>query len=160
MKTNILALPEIASPWQYLPFAPVPKDRGIWVKANVISEDEYSTWVDQYEGYAQWDEASKDWKDRRGMSIKMHVEAEFHVLIWMEVEARAEHCPDAETDTMGSIYYWDDEWRRENGTSGFYALLGIRHTPTWVDLKSESQGPFATRSEACEALVKMLGGSR
>lgn len=130
-----------------------PKNRPIWITANVMLFDGICTSAEPYIGYAQWDEKSGDWLDRRGMSIRMNYEAELFVLDWIELEERARNCPIEETDLHASIYHWSIE-----GLSpGFYVSLDLKHSPTGITLRQHRNiEPFASQAEAAAIAIKFL----
>lgn len=142
-----------------LPMAPhqsAPRDRAIWITANIICRDEISSWVEPYEGYAEWSESSQDWLDSSRMSIRQDYHAELRILRWEERAARAARHTEDETSVGGSVYFWDDEWRRETGTAGYFAVAHVNHSPTLVQLAYESAGPFGTRAQALGELIMLL----
>lgn len=134
-----------------------PRDRGIWVVANMIDRDEFGSRAEGYEGYARFDDKSGDWLNLRGLPIRQYLDSEFRILSWIECAERAKDCPDTETETTANIYCWDDEVRREQGRAGFFAVYSVHHSATLVRLVGwRNEGSFATRAEAVAVLTRMM----
>ena len=133
-----------------------PKDRPVWLVANIIIREGAHSEVEGYEGYARWNEASQDWQDLRGMSIRGDFEAELYPLDWLELAERAENAPDEETSIDANVFCYDDAWWREIGIAGFYAEVALRHRPTGEHLIERKAGPFPLRSLAISALAMMV----
>lgn len=143
--------PTTTSPWQQ---SQPPQDRAIWARANLVLTDEFCTYTDPYEGYARWTESG--WLDLAGMSIVGNVDTEFHCIEWMELEKRAENCPDSEIHLAGNIYHWDDETRRIHGTAGFHVIATKWHAPTGIRLDEFLDGAFPTLPQAKASLLTLL----
>jgi hypothetical protein len=133
-----------------------PRDRAVWIRANILYEDEFSTTADPYEGYARWDSTNNDWVDRSGATIRREVRDCMTVLDWCELEERANNCPAEETSIAANVYHLDDEGRRETGTAGFFVLFRMWHPETGVDFVDVINGPFTLHVQACEALSRLI----
>lgn len=124
-----------------------PRDRAIWLRANIVITEEAVMSVEPFEDLARWNEDAQDWHDARGMSIRMYADAELVILQWMECDERAKNCPETETTISANVYFWDDEWR---------ALCNVAHAPTGIRIFERSEGPFSTRAQAVEVLTALL----
>lgn len=180
MNVALMEEPPVSPAADPAPCPEPPRDRGIWVVANIIDrpqgtdseplstepgayDDEFDPFtmsgsshsVETYQGYAQWDEKAQDWLNRQGMSIRQFYGSEFRILSWMECAGRASNCPDEETHTTADIpYYGADVLSAER--AGFYADVQVYHRESWTKLSDRKEGPFATRAEAAAALARLL----
>ncbi|MEQ1861443.1 MAG: hypothetical protein ABMA13_16090 [Chthoniobacteraceae bacterium] len=133
-----------------------PRDRAIWLVANIITRDGCFTEVDGYEGYAQWSESAQDWLDIRGMSIRGHDHAELFPLDWIERHERAANAPANEMSIDGRTQYIEhEEWDRS--LNGHYVFVELRHRPTCVIVISRLIGPLPTLPLALAVLTRTLG---
>lgn len=137
-------------------FQTPPKDRGVWIIANLITHSECFLDCEPFEGYARWDEASQDWLTARGLSIRGSFDTELHVLEWRELAERATGAPDHEMMIFGDIHHHDSELAWEIGRAGFWAYLRVSHSPTLVSVFEREAGPFPLRSLAVAALSQMF----
>ena len=144
-----------SAPWQT---SEAPRDRAIWLRANIVITEEAVTSVEPFEALARWNEDAQDWHDARGMSIRMDADAEMVILQWIECAERAKNCPEKETMISAHVYLWAEQWRVEAGTAGWFALCDVRHIPTCICIFERIEGPFATRSKATEVLTALISG--
>jgi hypothetical protein len=147
MRTLPLALP--ASPHQM-----APRDRAIWIVANVLTRGDCFTDVDRYEGYAQWSEQSQDWQNWRGMSIRVDYDAELNILEWCELKERAARATEEETSISTFCQHYVSDW--DPSATGWICGADIQHRPTLQTLARLEAGPFATRAQALGELAVLL----
>jgi hypothetical protein len=133
-----------------------PRDRAIWIHANLIYRSDSFTEVEPFEGRAQWNEAAQDWLDSRKMSIRGDVETSLRILQWSELKTEAQSAlregRTQEFDLRANIYFWDDEYRREMGTAGHFVFVEISHAPTYITVIDLSAHALASFSEAVKVL--------
>lgn len=137
---------------------PPPTDRPIWLVANIIEVDGAFRSARTFEGWAQSREGF--WIGSDNLYLGTGVDDEVHPLEWMELKERAALATPQELTVYAGVYYWDSEFRRENGRSGFFACCDVLHSPTHTNLSSRSEGPFATQAEALDRLIVLLAAAR
>lgn len=106
-----------------------PRDRAIWLVANIATTDGAFHMVDPFEGAARWSEESRDWHDVSGMSIRGNFEAKLIPLHWSEIAERVAVADESEFTLDANIYFWDEQ-TVGRGRAGFYALAELRHSLT------------------------------
>lgn len=157
---NLLEIGQRGGDWRNAAEIPMPTDRAVWVRANIITEDEASasTEVEPFEGYAHYDHDWKLCKDARGMAITGFYGSEFIILEWMELAERAAIGAESEFSLSAEVDHLVCDWNPL--ITGYYARVTVRHTLTHVTVYETKLGPFSTSRGAFQTLGEpMLAAS-
>lgn len=133
-----------------------PKDRPVWLVANIVTYDEGFVDAQLFEGWAEWDKGANEWVTFDHLVIRGFFDARLHILDWQELAGRAAGAPESEIAISAAVYFWGDEWRQEQGIAGYFACFDMVHQPTHTRLANTSDGPFATQAEARNRLACLL----